>query len=780
MLSVVGSLLLSGIWLSIYVEDYESAYKHREFDDVFLDVGNNLIAKKNQLSTQTLQFVQDEELIASFHIISKYQDKKNYQPLIFDQEKKNTLEKIHWFMATSHASSIRMYDAQMNLVSYYQNNGASQGFVSYKDSQPIIMFSSNFGVVWEEVSAKNFQIPLDLRLTQMISGSIYRINDTDEVVVEYVKPVVRTRYNNKKELVGYVVSNIRMKVNELFRSSPELRFEILERDDFRSRFSSMIQAEEKASAPDIFSRIDKYNQSQTYILDNRLYSFRQLSLSDTDFKYLALSVNYELITQRIRNIQYVLGLLLVVSALLVIPLALFISRMYFAKPIRQLVDVANSIKTGDYNRKIEIDSKDEFQLLASAFREAFRVIDKREKSYRELHSQLEQKVEERTLSLQREITEKQKAEKLLLYSKAILQLVINSIPQYIFWKDLDGRYMGCNTRYANYVGFEHSSDLVNKTDAELNVHNSDALDRNKLEKSVIETGVSVLHDMRVIDAENRERIYFEANIIPLYESKEKVIGVLGTYENVTQRISFENKLIEAKELSELASKSKSEFLSRMSHELRTPMNAILGFAQLFQLEPDITDNVDYKDWIDEIMSAGNHLLELINEVLDLSSIESGEEKIECMPVSVSGVIAKSLSIITPQARSMNVSINNHIKGDVQVEANELKLTQVLINLLSNSIKYNRLNGQVDIDASLESDRLIITIQDTGDGIAAEDMKRLFSPFERLDKMYSDIEGTGIGLAVSKRLIEAMGGEIGLDSKVGQGSKFWITLPIAKT
>ena len=779
LLSVVGALLLSGVWLSIYVEDYETEFKHREFDNVFLDISNNIISTKSQLSTQIEQFVLDEELVASLHIIAKYQDVENYQPLIFDQEKIKTLDKIHWFMATANASSIRLYDTKMNLVSFYQNSGAEQGFVSFNKSKPIIKASYDFGGAWGEVDGRKYEHLLRYEISGATSQTLYRFGDANEIIVEHIAPVVRTLFNNKRELVGYVVSSARMKFDDLFYSSTELRFDIYNKEDIEKKFASVSQAELQAFAPDIFSRIDAYNQSHTYVNDERLFAFRLFSLSDTDFKYLAVSVDYGLITQRIRNIQYVLGLLLVISALLVIPLALYISRMYFSRPIEQLVDVANSIKTGDYNRKIEIDTEDEFKLLASAFQDAFQVIDKREKSYIDLHSQLEGKVEARTLSLKREIVEKQKAEKLLLYSKAILQMVINSIPQYIFWKDVAGRYMGCNSRYANYVGYEHSDELENKTDAELNLKIPDVLDRNKLEQEVVSNRHPVLHDMRVIDSPDGSRTYFEANIIPLRESEDKLLGILGTYEDVTQRINFENKLIEAKETSEEASRSKSEFLSRMSHELRTPMNAILGFAQLLQLESEIIENSEYKDWVDEIMSAGNHLLELINEVLDLSSIESGKEQLECTSVFLNEIVDKAISIVTPLTNSNNVTINNYIEFDAYIDANELKLKQVLLNLLSNAIKYNKPSGQVDIHAVPEFDKLKIIIRDTGPGIEQDNISKLFSPFERLDKIYSGIEGTGIGLTVCKRFIEAMGGEIGVDSVIGQGSSFWFTLPLTK-
>lgn len=779
MVSVVGSLVLSGVWLSIYVEDYETEYKQRQFDEVFSYITDKLISSKNQLSTQTQQFALDNELIASSHIISKYQDPTNYQALIFDQEKKITLDKMHRFSTTSRASSIRLYDDKMRLISFYHNNGAEQGFVSYRNKKLKLIESLDSGKTWTELPEHEHADIHALDKSNLVSTSVFTIDSSGTLVIDYVTPVVRINYDSQRSVVGYIASRVQLGKDQILKSSSDMRMDVFGKDDLLSYLKQDIAANLESITPDIFSRVDEFNQSYTYVIDKRLFSFRRLGLSATDMRLFGLSVSYTNISERVRNIQYVLGLLLVVSAILVIPFSLYISKVYFTKPIEQLVDVASSVKTGNYNKKVVIQTEDEFQILASAFMEAFSVIDKREQGYLELHSQLERKVNERTISLQNEVLEKKKAENRLLYSRTLLQLVIDSIPQYIFWKDKERRYLGCNSHYAKYMGFQNSSELENKTDSELLLSNDDIQERHILEQQVINNGAAILHSMRSINVTDTEKLYFDTNIIPLHESGTKVIGILGTYDDVTQRITFENELIEAKEFAEQANKSKSEFLSRMSHELRTPMNAILGFSQLLQSEPDIVANIEHKDWVDEITIAGKYLLELINEVLDLSQIESGKEKAESSPVSIKTIINKSVSIVVQRANERNISIVDHIEEDTTVSANEVKLTQVVINILSNAVKYNKFGGEVHIESCRMSDSLKISIRDTGLGIDEKDFSRLFSPFERLDKVYSDIEGTGIGLAVTKRLIEAMDGDIGLESNMGVGTTFWFLIPIIR-
>ncbi len=251
--------------------------------------------------------------------------------------------------------------------------------------------------------------------------------------------------------------------------------------------------------------------------------------------------------------------------------------------------------------------------------------------------------------------------------------------------------------------------------------------------------------------------------------------VAQTIEAVERR-KVEASLKIAKDEAERANQAKSDFLASMSHELRTPMNAILGFGQLLEYDETLTAN--QQEDVQAILKAGHHLLELINEILDLAKVESGNIDLSLEPVDVVPVIEECLGLMSTLADKRSIRISHPDLAAITVRADRTRLKQALLNLLSNAVKYNREGGRVLVEVQPKGDdRINILITDTGPGIPAERLKELFQPFKRLEAEYSNIEGTGIGLTITRRIVEMMGGTVDVLSEVGIGSTFRIELPL---
>jgi PAS domain S-box-containing protein len=514
------------------------------------------------------------------------------------------------------------------------------------------------------------------------------------------------------------------------------------------------------------------------------------------------------------------------------------------------------------------------------------------------------------ISIRTDISHVKASEEEAKRARKMLQVVIDSLPSYIYWKGTDLRYLGCNKRTAKLAGLEFPEQIVGKSDFDLGWGDEAAETYRANDRKVIAADQAEYNVIETLSTGGGRTIWLDTNKIPLHDEHGKVIAVLGTLnditalkeaeqallisesrlsrsqsfanigswdwdintdyiwwsdrtaplfglagdiretthakslemihpkdrklvrdavfacfksnveynsehriiwpdgsvhwvheagavmrdadgkplrmlgvvQDITDRKQTELALIKAKEEADRANQAKSEFLSQMSHELRTPLNAIVGFSQLMESDPESPLTADQQENVGEVLKAGWHLLELINEVLDLARIESGQLQLSVEALDWHQLLNECLKLIESMAIEKQIRIDTeqleNVHHHYMISADRVRLKQVFINLLSNAVKYNRQGGRITISQNVDKNNgmVRISIRDTGAGIATDMLTQMFVPFNRLGAENTAIEGTGIGLVVTKRLVDMMGGHLEVDSKLAVGSTFTVVLP----
>ena len=477
---------------------------------------------------------------------------------------------------------------------------------------------------------------------------------------------------------------------------------------------------------------------------------------------LQITADYNDVYQRLwRNGWYTLaGSLFIVT--FVIVLMLSIMNLFVTRPLIELSTFFKKNNTHKVNQIINItravnyhDKEDEIDILINT-------INGMMTDLRNAHNTLEQQVIERTQDLQLE-------RNLFIAGSVVVfkwrnedgwpvEYVSPNITE-VFGYTADD-FLSGNVKYINLIPEEDVTRVASEV--------TEATKNNKKHFT---------HEPYRIIRKDGLLIWLDDYSTILRDKNGDVTHYLGYVVDITPRKNAEAVIIQAKEEAERANHAKSDFLSSMSHELRTPMNAILGFSQLLELKA--TDEKS-KQNINEVLKAGNHLLTLINDVLDLSKIESGNFDLSLEDTSLNQILKESLVLIYPLAEKNNIEIIDNISADTNhfIHVDYTRFKQVLLNLLTNAIKYNHPGGKITLSCTLSSpEQLRLSVLDTGIGLSQEQQEHLFKPFERVGAETTEVEGTGIGLVITKRLIEMMGGSIGIDSQPEIGSNFWVDVNI---
>lgn len=415
----------------------------------------------------------------------------------------------------------------------------------------------------------------------------------------------------------------------------------------------------------------------------------------------------------------------------------------------------------------------------------------------ELNAELELRVEQRTAELKEQ-------EDALRESQKFLQTALDILPLCVFWKDVQSVYLGCNQTFAHKAGLQSSLDIVGKTDHDMPWADESAAAYRADDRQVMQTNQAMLGIIETLIPADGQQLWIETNKLPLHDLNGQVIGVLGTYQDISDRKQYELQLQQTNLELARATRLKDEFLATMSHELRTPLNAILGMAEGMQDNIFGPLNERQQRAITTIEQSGQHLLELINDILDLSKIEAGKLELAITEVPIKALCRTSLSFVQPLAHKKQIRLSSQIPASLahmHIQVDDRRIQQALINLLNNAVKFTPEHGQVILTVGLEPSRaaplrhlnqptpdavlasgqvlvdICFSVIDTGIGIAPQHLNQLFQAFVQIDSSLNrQYEGTGLGLALVKQIVELHGGTVDVVSEVNRGSCFTIRLP----
>jgi PAS domain S-box-containing protein len=380
-----------------------------------------------------------------------------------------------------------------------------------------------------------------------------------------------------------------------------------------------------------------------------------------------------------------------------------------------------------------------------------------------------------------DITERKETAEALRSSKDVLNDVLNNIPMRVYWKDCKSVYQGCNSQFAQDAGLCCPEDVIGKDDFDLNWPTEQAEAYRASDQVMIQQKQSKrqFQESQLL----RDKItWIEKSKIPLTNNEGQIVGILGTYEDITQRKATQEALITAKDEAEAANQAKDEFLAVMSHEMRTPLNPIIGFSEILL---DSIDTEPERSQLKTILSAGKRQLHLIDDILDYMRISRGTVEVSLENFSLYDLCQAAINDAEFIAHGLELNFEVGSSGlavekELLVETDMLIVRRILDNLLNNACKYTR-QGSVTLDLSrkaAQTDRFLLKVSDTGIGMSEEVQQSIFKPFSQADSSYTRIHGgIGLGLAICLKLVQQLKGEISVVSKQGQGSCFTVELPL---
>jgi PAS domain S-box-containing protein len=448
-------------------------------------------------------------------------------------------------------------------------------------------------------------------------------------------------------------------------------------------------------------------------------------------------------------------------------------------PLLQLADVAGRVSQEEnYTLRATPHGSDEIAQVIRSFNQMLDRVRDRDAALQDSNNKLEDRVEERTVQLQAQISDRVRAEETLSEERRMLRALIDNVPDFMYVKDVKSRFVAVNATLARSIGVSNHEQMVGKTDHDFYPKElADAYLRD--DQEVMHAKQPMFDREEECVNEKGDTIFLLTTKVPLFDNRGEVTGIVGVGRDITERLKAERAMQKAREAAEAASRAKSEFLANMSHEIRTPLNGIMGMTDL-ALDTELT--TEQREYLDTVKMSSDSLLTVINDILDFSKIEAGKIDLEAVDFNLRDCLDTTLKTLALRAEEKGLELLCEVAPGVPevVRGDSSRLRQVLVNLLGNAIKFTD-KGEVALSVQLQindgdESLLRFTVSDTGIGIPAEKQKLIFDPFTQADTSTTrKYGGTGLGLTISSRLVNMMDGRIWVESEFGRGTQFHFTV-----
>jgi two-component system sensor histidine kinase/response regulator len=539
-----------------------------------------------------------------------------------------------------------------------------------------------------------------------------------------------------------------------------------------------IFAEYRRDGIDSAFAIPARRDDQAVFQKDSLTLYRTVSLGGEKAGTIAILSDLGALQAKIRQYTQISVLVILISILVTYIISSRLLRL-ITEPILHLAQIATRVTTNeDYAVRAVPRGEDEVGALIGSFNQMLERIQERDSALQGARSELEVRVEARTHELQLEVNERMRAEETLSEERRVLRALIDNVPDFMYVKDAQSRFVVANASLAGSMGVKSSEELLHKTDFDFYPKElADAYYQD--EQNVIHTKQPLFNrEEQGFDADGN-RIWLLTTKVPLYDKNGRVTGVAGIGRDITHLKKTQEEMQKATEAAEAASRAKSEFLANMSHEIRTPLNGVMGMTDL-ALDTELTP--EQREYLETVKMSGDSLLSVINDILDFSKIEAGKIDLETIDFNLRESLETTLKTLALRADEKGLELLCEVAPEVPeiVRGDSSRLRQIVVNLVGNAIKFTDV-GEVAIRVQLESREgseciCRFTVADSGIGIPEDKRESIFDPFSQADTSTTrKYGGTGLGLTISTRLVRMMGGKIWVESEMGSGSQFHFTV-----